>query len=87
MEKALGALKQIRTSFDPLYAVLDEDQKATLERLTRRGHHGHHDDDRDEMPRKALVGSRWTLIEGASFPGMETGPFCLFKLQRACVVP
>ncbi len=53
MEKALGSLKQIRTSFDPLYAVLDEDQKATLERLTHhRGHHGHGDDDRDDMPRK-----------------------------------
>lgn len=53
MEKALGAMKQIRTSFDPLYAVLDEDQKATLERLTHhRGHHGHGDDDRDDMPRK-----------------------------------
>ena len=53
MEKALGAMKQIRTSFDPLYAVLDEDQKATLERLTHhRRHHGHDDDDRDEMPRK-----------------------------------
>jgi len=57
MEKALGALKQIRTSFDPLYAVLDEDQKATLERLThhRGGHHGRDgddDDDRDDMRRK-----------------------------------
>lgn len=50
MEKALGSLKQIRTSFDPLYAVLDDDQKATLERLTRhrRGHHGHDRDDDDQ---------------------------------------
>ncbi|MDF1722385.1 MAG: Spy/CpxP family protein refolding chaperone [Minwuia sp.] len=46
MEKALGALKQIRTSFDPLYTVLDEDQKATLERLTHR-RHGRYDDDDD----------------------------------------
>jgi len=62
MEKALGALKQIRTSFDPLYAVLDEDQKATLERLThhrRGGHHGDHEkrhgdheERRGEEPRK-----------------------------------
>lgn len=49
MEKALGAMKQIRTSFDPLYTVLDEDQKATLERLTHHRHGRHHnDDDRDE---------------------------------------
>lgn len=55
MEKGLGAMKGIRTAFDPLYAVLDADQKATLERLTRRGRH-HMDDDDDEsgkeMPRK-----------------------------------
>ncbi|MEC9347971.1 MAG: Spy/CpxP family protein refolding chaperone [Pseudomonadota bacterium] len=56
MEKGLAAMKGIRAAFDPLYAVLDDDQKATLERLTHRGRHHHMDDDDDgnrpEMPRK-----------------------------------
>ena len=45
MEKGLGAIKGIRTAFDPLYATLDDDQKATIERLTH--HRGHHHGDRD----------------------------------------
>lgn len=42
MEDALAATKSIRMAFDPLYAVLDADQKATVERLTkhRHGRHG-----------------------------------------------
>lgn len=48
MEKALTATRTIRGAFDPLYAVLDEDQRATVERLTKRHRHGHHDFDRGE---------------------------------------
>lgn len=47
MEDALAATRSIRAAFVPLYAVLDEDQKATVERLTkhRRGYHnGMHKD-------------------------------------------
>lgn len=53
MEKALSATRRIRGAFDPLYAVLDEDQRATVERLTkhRHGHHGGYDGD-GEMERK-----------------------------------
>ncbi|ANK82917.1 MAG: hypothetical protein TEF_20500 [Rhizobiales bacterium NRL2] len=42
MEKALGATRRIRGAFDPLYAALDEDQRATVERLTRHRHGRHH---------------------------------------------
>lgn len=45
MEDALAATRSIRAAFDPLYAVLDEDQKATVERLTKhRRHRGMHKD-------------------------------------------
>ena len=55
MESALAATRTIRAKFDPLYAVLDEEQKATVERLThkgpRGGHHrgGHGDGPRGEQ--------------------------------------
>ena len=44
MEDALEATRSIRAAFNPLYEVLDDDQKATVERLTkhRGGHHGGH---------------------------------------------
>ncbi|WP_417519511.1 Spy/CpxP family protein refolding chaperone [Minwuia sp.] len=49
METALGATRTIRASFDPLYAVLTDEQKATVERLTkhRGGHRGHSKDQKD----------------------------------------
>jgi protein CpxP len=46
MEDALAATKSIRAAFDPLYVVLDDDQKATVERLTKH-RHGHHDGHRN----------------------------------------
>ncbi|WP_416896513.1 MAG: Spy/CpxP family protein refolding chaperone [Minwuia sp.] len=49
METALGATKTIRSKFDPLYAVLSDEQKATVERLTHKrhgdGHHRRHKED------------------------------------------
>lgn len=48
MEKGLGALKGIRTAFDPLYATFDDEQKATVERLTHRRHHHFDEQDGDE---------------------------------------
>lgn len=50
MENALAATKSIRLAFNPLYAVLDDEQKATVERLTKHRHGRHHggDHDRDD---------------------------------------
>jgi hypothetical protein len=45
MEDALAATRSIRATFNPLYAALDEEQKATVERLTK--HHRHRDDGED----------------------------------------
>lgn len=50
MEDALAATKSIRSAFDPLYTVLDDDQKATVERLTTHPRHrGQHHEDRGPM--------------------------------------
>ncbi len=51
MEDALATTKSVRAAFNPLYEVLDDEQKATVERLTKHRHGRHHrdhdDDERD----------------------------------------